>query len=93
VLVAASGEEARQICQHHDGIIHVLLSDVVMPGMNGPMVAETLTRMRPSLKVVFMSGYTDDIIVRHGGVQNDVPFLQKPFSPERLANTILEVLG
>ena len=93
VLVAAGGDEARQICERHDGIIHVLLSDVVMPGMNGPMVAEMLTRMRPGLKVVFMSGYTDDEIVRNGVIQHDVPFLQKPFTPERLANTIVEVLG
>jgi two-component system cell cycle sensor histidine kinase/response regulator CckA len=71
----------------------VLLSDVVMPGMNGPMVADMLTRMRPDLKVIFMSGYTDDAIVRHGVMERDVPFLQKPFTPERLANKIVEVLG
>ena len=93
VLVADGGEEARQIGEGHDGIIHVLLSDVVMPGMNGPMVAEMLTKMRPGLKVVFMSGYTDDEIVRHGVMQRDVPFLQKPFTPERLASKIVEVLG
>jgi two-component system, cell cycle sensor histidine kinase and response regulator CckA len=93
VLVAADGEEARQICERHDGSIHLLLSDVVMPGMNGPMVAEMLTRMRPGLKVVFMSGYTDNAIVRHGVMERDLPFLQKPFTPERLANKIVEVLG
>ena len=93
VLVAAGGEEAREIAERHDGRIHVLLSDVVMPGMNGPMVADMLTRMRPDLKVIFMSGYTDDAIVRHGVMERDVPFLQKPFTPERLANKIVEVLG
>ena len=93
VLVAAGGEEARDIAQRHAGRIHVLLSDVVMPGMNGPMVADMLTRMRPELKVIFMSGYTDDAIVRHGVMERDVPFLQKPFTPERLANKIVEVLG
>ena len=92
VLSAESGDEARQICERHDGTIHVLLSDVVMPGMNGPMVAAMLTRMRPGLKVVFMSGYGTNEIARHG-VEHEVPFLQKPFTPERLANTISEVLA
>ncbi len=93
VLLANGGEEARQICERHEGVIDVLLSDVVMPGMNGPNVAVMLTKMRPSMKVVFMSGYTDDAIVRHGVMERDVPFLQKPFTPERLANKIVEVLG
>jgi DNA-binding NtrC family response regulator len=65
----------------------------VMPHMNGPMVAEMLTRMRPELKVVFMSGYTDSAVVRYGVMERGVPFLQKPFTPERLANKIVEVLG
>jgi two-component system cell cycle sensor histidine kinase/response regulator CckA len=93
VLAAGGGEEAREICERHDGAIHLLLSDVVMPGMTGPMVAEMLTAMRPGLKVVFMSGYTDDVVVRHGVMEHEVPFLQKPFTPERLANKIGEVLG
>jgi signal transduction histidine kinase/CheY-like chemotaxis protein len=93
VLVANGGEEARHISERHEGIIHVLLSDVVMPGMNGPMVAEMLTKMRPGMKVLFMSGYTDDAIVRHGVMERDVPFLKKPFTPERLASKIVEVLG
>ena len=93
VLAAEGGEEARTICERHDGVIHVLLSDVVMPGMNGPMVADMLTKMRPGLKVVFMSGYTDNVIVRHGVMERDLPFLQKPFTPERLASKIVEVLG
>jgi two-component system cell cycle sensor histidine kinase/response regulator CckA len=93
VLTAESGDEAREICERHDGTIHVLLSDVVMPGMNGPMVAAMLTKMRPGLKVVFMSGYSTKDIARHGVIEHEVPFLQKPFTPERLANTISEVLA
>jgi len=93
VLSASDGDEARRISEGHEGAIDLLLSDVVMPGMNGPMVAEMLTRMRPGLKVVFMSGYTDSTVVRQGVMERDLPFLQKPFTPERLANKIVEVLG
>jgi len=93
VLSAEGGDEARQICERHDGTIHVLLSDVMMPGMNGPKVAAMLTSMRPELKVVFMSGYGTQEVARLGVVEREVPFLQKPFTPERLANTISEVLG
>ena len=93
VLTACGGDEARVICERHGGVIDVLLSDVVMPGMSGPMVAAMVTKIRPSMKVVFMSGYTDDAVVRHGVMEHDVPFLQKPFTPERLVNKILKVLG
>ena len=93
VLTACGGDEARDICERHGGVIDVLLSDVVMPGMSGPRVAAMATKIRPSMKVVFMSGYTDDAVVRHDVMEHDVPFLQKPFTPERLVNKILEVLG
>ena len=93
VLAAEGGEEARHICERHEGVIHVLLSDVMMPGMNGPAVAAMLRKMRPELKVVFMSGYSSADVASHGVVHGEVPFLQKPFTPDRLANTISEVLG
>lgn len=93
VLAAEGGDEARQICERHKGAIHVLLSDVMMPGMSVPMVAAMLRKTHPGLKVVFMSGYSSADVARHGVVQGEVPFLQKPFTPERLANTISEVLG
>jgi CheY-like chemotaxis protein len=93
VLTASGGDEARRVCEEYQGTIHLLLSDVVMPGMSGPKVAEILTRMRPSMKVLYMSGYTDDAILRHGVMALDMPFLQKPFTPERLYNKIVEVLG
>ena len=93
VLTAGDGDQARAICERHGGAIDVLLSDVVMPGMSGPLVAAMLARIRPEMKVVFMSGYTDDAAVRHGIMNQGVPFLQKPFTPEQLASKILEVLG
>jgi signal transduction histidine kinase/CheY-like chemotaxis protein len=93
VLTASGGDEARKVCERHVGTIHLLLSDVVMPGMSGPKVAEMLTEMRPTMKVIYMSGYTDDAILRHGVMAHDMSFLQKPFTPERLHNKILEVLG
>ena len=93
VLTASGGEQARDICERHGGNIDMLLSDVVMPVMNGPAVAAMLTKIRPAMKVLFMSGYTDDAIVRIGVMERGVPFLQKPFTPERLTNKIREVLG
>ena len=93
VLTASGGVEARRVSEHHVGTIHLLLSDVVMPGMSGPKVAEMLIEMRPKLKVIYMSGYTDDAILRHGVMVRDTAFLQKPFTPERLHNKILEVLA
>jgi CheY-like chemotaxis protein len=93
VLSAEGVEESRHFSERHEGAIDVLLSDVVMPGMNGPAVADILTRTRPGMKVVFMSGYADAVIARHGVMAREVPFLQKPFTPERLADTIVEVLG
>jgi signal transduction histidine kinase len=93
VLIASGGDEARKVCEGHVGTIHMLLSDVVMPEMSGPKVAEMLVEMRPEMKVIYMSGYTDDAILRHGVMARDMAFLQKPFTPERLHSKILEVLG
>ena len=91
VLTASGGDEARMICDGYVGAIHLLLSDVVMPGMSGPEVAAMLTAVRPSLKTIYMSGYTDDAVLRHG-VMKGMAFLQKPFTPDTLRNKIVEVL-
>ena len=91
VLEAADVGEARRLCDEHHGPIHLLLTDVVMPVMSGRGLAGTLSPMRPEMKVLYMSGYTDDAIVRHG-VMEGAPFLQKPFTPRELAAKVREVL-
>ena len=80
-------------CESYVGTIHLLLTDVVMPGMNGLEVASMVSGMRPAVKVIYMSGYTDDAVVRHGVMAQDMAFLQKPFTPDRLRHKIVEVLG
>ena len=79
VLAAGDGSEAIGICNSHEGRIHVLVTDVVMPGMAGPDLAHAVGLLRPNLKVLFMSGYTDRAAVRHKMIEADANFLQKPF--------------
>lgn len=92
VLEAAEGKAALEIMADHPGKIDVLVTDVVMPEISGRQLAETLQEQFPELKVLFVSGYTDDSIVRHGVLQADVAFLQKPFTPNGLAQTVRRVL-
>ncbi len=92
VLVAPDGMEALRLAEQHSGPIQLLLTDVVMPGMSGRMLAERLCQQRPTLKVLYTSGYTDDAIVRHGVLDASAAFLQKPFSPETLERKIRDVL-
>ena len=92
VLEAQSGGDALLICEEHEETIHVLLTDVVMPRMNGRKLAERLAVLRPEMKVLFMSGYTDDSIIRHGILDSDVWFLQKPITPKTLTRKLREVI-
>jgi signal transduction histidine kinase len=93
VLDAPAGPEALRLCEHHDGTIHLLLTDVVMPKMSGPQLAEKVVAMRPDIRALFMSGYTDDAIVNHGVLESGVDFLQKPLTPDAVARRIREVLS
>ncbi len=91
-LEAGSGEEALSLAAGHSGPIHILLTDVVMPRMNGRELAARLALPHPETKVIYMSGYTDDSVVRHRVLDPGTQFLQKPFIPETLARKIREVL-
>jgi two-component system, cell cycle sensor histidine kinase and response regulator CckA len=92
VLEASNGEEALQIAERHEGPLDLLLSDVVMPRMGGPELAQELLARRPAVKVLYMSGYTDHPMVRRGVVNAGVAFLQKPFTPTVLVSRIREIL-
>ncbi|HEY7783268.1 MAG TPA: PAS domain S-box protein [Pyrinomonadaceae bacterium] len=92
VLSAANGEEACEISSNFEGDIDLIITDVVMPQMGGRDLAERLAATRPNTSVLYMSGYTDDAIVRHGVLDKNMPFLQKPFSPDSLARKVKEVL-
>jgi PAS domain S-box-containing protein len=92
VLPAANGAEALELAAKHDGSIDILLSDVVMPEMNGIELWERLRMERPALPALFMSGWASDAVVRHGILDGQVPFLQKPFSTQHLGLKIREIL-
>jgi two-component system, cell cycle sensor histidine kinase and response regulator CckA len=92
VISAHNAGEALLLCEQHLDAIDLLLTDVVMPQMSGPELAKRLCAARPGMKVVFMSGYTDDSIVRHGVLESGLAFIQKPVTPRLLATKLREVL-
>jgi CheY-like chemotaxis protein len=92
VIETRNGGEALLQCEQHPGPIHLLLSDVVMPGMSGPALAKRLAQARPEMRVLCMSGYTDDAAVRHGVVDASFAYLQKPLTVETLTRKVRDVL-
>lgn len=92
VLVADDAAKALEMAATHQGEIALVLTDVVMPQMSGRQLAEQTARFRPDMKVLYMSGYTDDAVVRHGVLDESMAFLQKPITPEALARKVREVL-
>jgi PAS domain S-box-containing protein len=92
VLTAACGEEALTIAAQHGAPLDLLLTDVVMPGMNGRVLAEQLSRRQPGIKILYMSGYTDSFIAGHGVLQAGTNLLHKPFTEEVLLSRVREVM-
>jgi PAS domain S-box-containing protein len=92
VLEAAQGEEALRFSGQHEGLIHLMVTDMVMPEMNGRELAERLKPLRPNMKILFVSGYTDKAMLHHGELDPGMAFLQKPFTPQTLARKVREVL-
>lgn len=92
VLEARCEREARAHCEADSGPIHLLLSDVVMPDVSGPALAQKLAALRPTMKVLFMSGYTDEAIFRYGILERGLAYMEKPFTTTRLAGKVREVL-
>lgn len=93
VLEAPDGTEALKVTSAHDGPLHMLITDVVMPHLSGPELAAKIGALRPGVKVLFVSGYTDDTVFRHGVLEGGVAYLQKPFNLKALAQKIREVLS
>lgn len=92
VLQAADGQQALVMAEHHEGRIDLLLTDVVMPGMNGKQLAERLRRSHPETKVIFTSGYTENTITHQGVIEPGLHFIGKPYTPQILAKIVHEVL-
>jgi PAS domain S-box-containing protein len=92
VLEASQGAEAIRLVEKQKGTIHLLVTDVVMPQLGGRQLVDKLHALQPGMKILYLSGYTDDAVVRHGLMEGEAAFLQKPFTPVILAHKVREVL-
>jgi two-component system cell cycle sensor histidine kinase/response regulator CckA len=92
VLISENPQDVGSICEQHSGRIHLLLTDLILPGTSGREIAKRVGSLRPEIKVLFMSGYTDDALIHSHGFEESFAFLQKPFSSVTLAAKIREVL-
>jgi two-component system, cell cycle sensor histidine kinase and response regulator CckA len=92
VVEAPGAEEALRWAERHQGPIHLLVTDVIMPGLSGRQLAERIGTMRPETKILFMSGYTGDIVIRYGLQEMGVEFIQKPFDAESLERKVRALL-
>jgi PAS domain S-box-containing protein len=93
VIEAANAEEAMMLCEREGERIDLILTDVVMPGLSGRELADRLKQREHGIKMLFMSGHTDDTMVHHGVLRKEAEFIQKPFGPDQLALKVREVLG
>ena len=92
VLTASDGEEALRIAEQFKEPIHLLLTDVIMPKMDGLQLAQRIAALRPKIKIVFMSGYTTEALVQREIIEKNVPFISKPFEPQALAREVRRTL-
>jgi CheY-like chemotaxis protein len=92
ILTAESLSDVERICKKHSGSIHLLLTDMILPGVTGREIAKRVVAMCPGIKVLYMSGYTDDALIRSHGLDESFAFLQKPFSKGSVAAKVREVL-
>ena len=93
MIEAADGRRALELAGMTADPIHLLMTDVVMPGVSGRELAERVEKLRPGIKVLYMSGYTDQAVVHHGILENDAVLLQKPFTLATLAEKLREILA
>ena len=92
ILAAQEGAEALEISEAHDGPIHLLLTDMVMPGMSGKDLSKRIRSQRPEIRVLYMSGYTENAAVHRGELEAGEAFLSKPFTVEGLTQKVRDVL-
>jgi DNA-binding NtrC family response regulator len=92
VLEACQGKDALSVCEKHKKPIHLMVSDVVMPGMDGRELGKQLEVFYPGMKVLYMSGYTDNTIVHHGVLDRGMNYIKKPFTIDGLARKVREAL-